>query len=218
MTTETLMTETTTTTNEGVAASKDASTESTLLTTTSENKEGAQQQDATNGQVESKDETKTEGEEVKSEGAPDKYEFTKPETLTAFDDVVIGKFSEVAKELNLTQEAAQKVLDTVAPAIQQRQAETVKAMQESWLESTKADKEIGGEKMGENLGIAKKALDAFGSQELRALLNESGLGNHPEVIRMFYKAGQAISEDKFVGGGNQTNGAKDSDLAGKLYG
>jgi hypothetical protein len=38
----------------------------------------------------------------------------------------------------------------------------------------------------------------FGTPELRTLLNESGLGNHPEVIRMMYRAGKAISEDRFV--------------------
>jgi hypothetical protein len=48
--------------------------------------------------------------------------------------------------------------------------------------------------------VAKKALDAFGTTELRSLLNESGLGNHPEVIRFMFRAGKAISEDSMVTG------------------
>jgi hypothetical protein len=69
--------------------------------------------------------------------------------------------------------------------------------------------------------VAKKALDAFGTAELRSLLNESGLGNHPEVIRFMFRAGKAISEDSMVTG---TKGEAKSarprsfnDLADALY-
>jgi hypothetical protein len=138
------------------------------------------------------------GEEGKTEGAPEKYEF-KAQDGQEFDAGIITAFSEVAKELNLSQDAAQKVLDKVAPVIQSRQSEQVETIRNEWVEQSKTDKEFGGEKLSENLSVAKKALDNFGSPELRALLNESGLGNHPEVIRFMFKAGKAISEDTFVG-------------------
>ena len=65
----------------------------------------------------------------------------------------------------------------------------------------KTDAEIGGDKLPENLAVARKALETFGTPELKALLNESGLGNHPEVIRFFYRSGKAISEDRVIRGG-----------------
>lgn len=136
----------------------------------------------------------------KPEGAPKSYEFKAAEGTT-FDDAVIGAFSEVAKDLNLSQEDAQKVLDKVAPVIQARQAEQITAAQTAWAEQSKADKEFGGDKLQENLAVAKQALDTFGTPELRTLLNESGMGNHPEVIRFMVRAGKAISEDRFVSGG-----------------
>lgn len=137
--------------------------------------------------------------EQKPEGAPEQYAFNAIEGVT-IDEVVVGAFSEVAKELNLPQEQAQKVLDKVAPVIQARQMEQLQVAREGWAEATKSDKEIGGDSLEANLGTAKKALDAFATPELRTLLNESGLGNHPEVIRFFYRTGKAISEDRFVGG------------------
>jgi hypothetical protein len=161
-----------------------------------------QQQQATDGKSADGQQAggdKTEGEQAKPQGAPEKYEFKAPEGTT-FDDAVLGAYSEVAKELNLSQEAAQKVLDKVAPVIQARQAEQIEAMRTAWAQSAMADKEFGGDKLSENLATAKKALDTFGTPELRKLLNETGLGNNPEVIRAFYRAGKAISEDKFVGG------------------
>ena len=226
MTTETLMTDQAATTTEGTAASQDAAT--TQATGTTAPAEGvAATQQATDGQTTdtTADTKPAEGEKTaddqaaKPEGAPEKYEFKAPEGAAAFDDSVLEQFSEVARELNLPQEAAQKVLDKMGPAIQARQAETIQAARNMWAESAKSDKEFGGEKLNENLAVAKKALDQFGSPELRALLNESGLGNHPEMIRVLYRAGKAISEDRFVGSGR---GGKESprgqsDYAKALY-
>jgi len=153
-------------------------------------------------------------------GAPEKYEFT-PAEGAAFDDVVIGELSSVAKELDLSQGAAQKLVDRLGPKIAERtlvaQAEAFKATNEEWVASAKADKEFGGDKLNENLAVAKKALDAFGTPELRELLNTTGIGNHPEFIRAFYRAGLTVSEDKFVSGGTRP-AARNTDHATALYG
>lgn len=138
----------------------------------------------------------TDGE--KPAGAPEKYEFAAPEGQQ-LDDAVLGAYSEAAKELNLSQDAAQKVLSKVAPVILARQLERQAEMVKGWETASVTDKEFGGEKLNENIAIAEKALATFGSPELRSMLKESGLGKHPEVIRMLFKAGKAISEDGFVG-------------------
>jgi hypothetical protein len=154
-----------------------------------------------------------EGEKAKPEGAPESYEFAPIEGVN-FDTEVIGAFSEAAKKANLTQDAAQGLLAEVAPVMAARQAAQIEAAKTAWAESSKADKEFGGEKLQANLAVAQKAMDAFGSPELKTLLNESGLGNHPEVIRLLFKAGNAISEDRFRGG---SSGAQPTSDARRLY-
>lgn len=158
--------------------------------------------------------------EAKPQGAPEKYEFKSPEGKQ-FDAEVLTTYSEVARELNLSQEAAQRVLDAMAPKMAERQVAQIEAIRNGWAESSKGDKEFGGEKLSENLSVAKKALDAFGTNELRTLLNESGLGNHPEVIRFMYRAGQAISEDRMVNGtkapARNAGPRSFNDLADALY-
>lgn len=142
--------------------------------------------------------------------APESYEFNAPDGVI-FDDTTIGAFSDVAKELNLPQADAQKILDKVGPVMAQRQALALENLNKSWLEGATADKEFGGEKLQENLAVAKKAMDRFGTPALRELLNESRLGNNPEVIRFMYRAGKAISEDKFVAGGPaRPSGSRDA--------
>lgn len=167
-----------------------------------------------------------EGTETKDDavqGAPEKYEFKAPEGQK-FDDALTAQYSEIARELNLPQDAAQKVIDKMAPAIAARQLEAVKQQAENWQKQSEADKQFGGEKFAENLGTAKKALDAFASPELKKMLGDfdvkdnpqgTGLQRHPEVIRMFLKLGQAISEDnKIVTGHGLT---PEQSAAAKLY-
>lgn len=157
------------------------------------------------------------GTDAQEQGAPEKYEFQMPEGVVV-DDTTVEAFSEIAKELNMPQEAAQKILDKVAPVMAQRQAETLASLSNSWIEGVRGDKEIGGDKLQQNLAVAKKAMDTFGTPELSALLNESRLGNHPEVIRFMLRAGKAISEDTKVVTGNATRPNLGSrDAAKSLY-
>lgn len=149
-------------------------------------------------------ETKT--DEVK---VPESYDLHMPEGVE-LDKAAADEFTTIAKELKLDQSAAQKLADIAAKQAQ-RQAESHAKLVESWVEQVKTDKDLGGDKLEENLGIARKALDTFGTPELKDVLNASGLGNHPEVIRAFLKAGKAISEDRFVTGaptGTTTDPAK----------
>jgi hypothetical protein len=151
--------------------------------------------------------------------APEAYEFKAPEGRV-FDSEVMASYSQVAKELNLSQESAQRLLDAVGPKMAERQMAMIEATRNGWADSSKSDREFGGEKLSENLGVAKKALDAFGTTELRTLLNETGLGNHPELIRFMFRAGKAISEDRMVSGSaTQAKAGPRSfaDLAEALY-
>ena len=138
-------------------------------------------------------------DETKPEGAPEKYEFKAPEGKE-YDSAVLDSFSSAAKAANLSQDAAAKLLESMAPTLATRQAEQVKAIQTGWAEASKTDKDFGGEKLQENLAVAQKALTAFATPDLRKLLDETGLGNHPEVIRAFVKIGKGMSEDSFVAG------------------
>ena len=205
MTEETLMTEQAGNTTEGQATSQTTEGAATEATAQGQTQQATEGQTTEGQQAEG---AKTEDDKGKPEGAPEKYEFKAPEGAT-FDEQVIEQFSEVAKELNLPQDAAQKILDKMGPKIQARQMEAIEAARTDWANSAKADKEFGGDKLNENLSVAKKALDQFGTPELRTLLNDSGLGNHPEVIRLLYRAGKATSEDGFINGSRGNGAPKD---------
>lgn len=144
---------------------------------------------------------------------PESYELKMPDGVQ-LDSAAAEEFTAIAKELKLDQAAAQKLAD-IGAKMATRQAEAHAQLVETWTAQVKADKEIGGDKLDENLGIARKAIDTFGSPELKALLNSTGMGNHPEVVKLAFKVGKAISEDRFVTGSPKGNASNDP--AKKLF-
>ncbi|MGA9070078.1 MAG: hypothetical protein WB424_07480 [Terracidiphilus sp.] len=192
-----------------IEASSPSETPATLLTTVSKETDSTQQTQPAQTQTLTSAETPvTETKPLESSETPvvpENYTFTAPEGKQ-FDPQVLESFSGAAKEAGLTQDAAQKLVEKMAPALAARQADQVKAIQTEWFNASTADKEFGGEKLQENLGVARKALDTFGTPELRKLLNDTGLEKNPEIIRFMFRAGKAISEDKFVSGNSTGSG------------
>ncbi|EMR6446139.1 peptidase [Citrobacter freundii] len=141
--------------------------------------------------------------EQKPEGAPEKYEF-KPAEGQELDTAALEQFEPIARELNLTNEQAQKMVDLygtkIMPMVQQQQVEAWQKTTEQWAADVKADKEIGGDKLTSNLSAAQRALAQFGTPELKEYLEGTGLGNHPELVKAFVKVGKAMSEDGMVTG------------------
>lgn len=135
-------------------------------------------------------------EKDKKPAVPEKYEFAAPEGQE-LDANALAVFEPIAKELGLTQEQAQKLVD-IYPQIQQQQAEVWSKQVADWGEQVKADKEIGGDKFNASVGAAQRALDQFGNPELREYLQVSGLGNHPALVRFCAKVGKSMAEDSFV--------------------
>ena len=201
-----------------------------LMTEANQTNEGDTQQSVDNATSEQTTDTQQQAENVQNqqvsdetavesetsdqeavEGAPETYEFNRQvaDAPNELDPEVVTAFGEVAKDLNLPQEAAQKVLDKVAPVIQARQAKAIEEVKVNWANDSQADQEFGGENFDSNLTVAKSALDTFGNDALKSLLAETGFGNHPEIIRFMYRAGQAISEDSYVG---NSEGAKGNSI------
>ena len=177
----------------------DSSPETTEASTPTESTESAANKE------EGQDNTET---EVAS--APEEYgTFELPDNFD-MNDETLGEYHTFAKENGLTQEQAQRGVDMVA---QMKQAEMTQWVdqQKSWVDDAKKDAEYGGDKFEENIAVAVKARDSFGTPEFNEMLDSSGLGNHPEMIRFLNRVGKQISEDGVIVGGssisNQTREA-----------
>jgi hypothetical protein len=137
-----------------------------------------------------------------------------PEGVEVDAEAAAG-LKDLAKELGLTQDQAQKFADLgskMAAAQLAKQAVTI----EQWGKDAAVDKEFGGEKLQENLAIAKGAMSKL-APGLAPVLESTGLGNHPEIIRAFWRAGLMMADDKVVTPGNPGNGNAGKSLADILY-
>lgn len=119
----------------------------------------------------------------------------------AVDQTQMAKYKDLAKNLNLKPEAAQAILDFEA----ERLSAGAAAAAAAWQEQVKQEH---GDKLPLVLATCAKAIDQFGGDELRTLLDQTGLGNHPLLVKAFYKAGTLMKEDKSV----SSNGTATGDL------
>lgn len=135
----------------------------------------------------------------KPQAAPEKYEgFTLPEGIQP-DTALLDKAVPLFKELKLSQEAAQKLVTLQAEHAKAnfeavvKQAETQRAQ---FLEGLKQQtiKDLGPDYLKE-LAFAAKAMDHFGGQEFRKLMDETGLGMHPLMAKTLIAIGKTMSED-----------------------
>lgn len=131
---------------------------------------------------------------------PEKYELAAPEGFT-LEPETTAQFETIAREMKLTNEQANKLVPLAAQLVQKqvaKQQEAHATQVQKWLESSKTDKDFGGEKFDASIKQAKVAVEKFGTPLLKELLDGTGLGNHPEVIRLFHRIGNAIAEDSLV--------------------
>ena len=134
-----------------------------------------------------------------ADGPPEAYEFRAPDGRE-YSPETLAAYGTVARELGLTQDQAARILDHMAPVIESQQAQAVQAIRGEWLKTTQADPEIGGRNLEATVLSARAALDRYGSPELKTLLDQSGLGDHPEVVRFFARVGASTSDDTVLTG------------------
>lgn len=161
----------------------------------------------------------TEGTEA-PDGAPESYEdFEIPEGAE-LDATVVESAKSLAKDLGLSQANAQRVADLLAgQALAQTKAMTegVQRVHSEWAAELKADSEVGGDKLPENLAAAKAAMLATTTPQMQMLLERTGLGNNVEVVRHFLRIAPAFAESRHVPGSAPPSSGQKS-AAQVLYG
>ncbi len=147
------------------------------------------------------DEASQDVKPVEGETAAVEYgEFTLPEGRE-MDTDSLNELLPIAKEHGLPQEAVQKFIDIADGMIGKVEAaqnvmldEQVKTWDKEWHE----DPEIGGLKYDKSLAQMNAAIDRFGPEGLRELLEETQFIKHPKLGKLLANIGAAISEDQIV--------------------
>lgn len=136
-----------------------------------------------------------------TEPKPGEYQLNMPEGVTVDPDLLTAA-TPVLRDLGLSDEQASKLV----PLAQSVQAQFVSSMtahhkelRSTWQSEAKADTTIGGDNWKESVRLAGSALNEGGAgpgSEVRKLLNETGLGDHPAFIRLFRNIGLKLAGGK----------------------
>lgn len=156
------------------------------------------------------DKAKSENEYL---GAVETYDIKTPEGFEV-DEEIKGEFTTAAKEIGLSQKGVERLV-AIQTKMEENQAKRTADLVKAWGEDVRKDKEIGGKDFEANAAYGRQFLADFGNEKVGVLLDKTGLGNHPEVVRMFVRAGKAMGEARAEKGGN-SNDKKDA--AEILYG
>jgi hypothetical protein len=148
------------------------------------------------------------GEEPKpATQVPEKYELKLPDEST-LDPATIERTAATARELGLSQDAAQGVLNFAAKladdhvdallAAQQPGGADWEKRQTDWKAKIAADPDIGGSKLEASQNLAKRVLVTFFDPEVTKFLHETGYASHPGVVKALVQIGKAMSEDRLI--------------------
>jgi hypothetical protein len=149
-------------------------------------------------------------------------DFVIPEGMQKNEDL-INNFIPLAKELKLTQEQAQKLVDLQTSALMADREKSLKDFEEFKEQTRNETKNYLGVDYKKELSYAKKAIDTFLSgdekKEFMTFLDETGIGDRKEFINILRKVGKEFTEGRFVEGKNNTKKEIDPalSLAGGLY-
>jgi len=140
-----------------------------------------------------------EGDGGSDEGPPETYEL-KPAEGQEFNPALLTKFEEHARANGMTNEQAQTMLTDLAATQAANTKDAIDGIHTQWREEFQADKALGGDNLKQTLADAAAFVKAFGSTELPALLERTGLGNNIHVVGAFAHAARAIGPDRLVAG------------------
>ncbi len=114
----------------------------------------------------------------------------------------------------MTREQAERSLEMLHSRFQMAQ-EQFAAQRQDWIAEIRADREFGGGRLKASLADAKRALAAFDADgSVRVMLDETGYGDNPAVIRLFARIGRAFGEDRMITG---RGGREGRPLEERLY-
>lgn len=129
-------------------------------------------------------------------GEGEDYDFTLPEGVE-MDAAMAEAMSPLLKQMNIGRADANALAEALTGYLSGQAEATMNAYVEKvegWTAAARKDPELGAD-WEKNTQIANAGLQKFGTPELTAALQETGMSNHPEMIRFMYRVAKATGND-----------------------
>jgi DNA-binding transcriptional MerR regulator len=129
-----------------------------------------------------------------------------------YDPALLADFKKQAFENGMSNEGVRKMTEWYKN-VEMAKAEALNKAraQHSDMQILQLKQEFGT-RFDQEVGNARKALDAYTDKEFRKYMDETGLGNHPALVKAFAKIGRELSEDRLVQSETASRLAQDESL------
>ena len=126
-------------------------------------------------------------------------------------------FRKTAYDNKLLPEQANALFDFVNTQVREENQRIQQGQEDDLSQGINNLREEWGEAFDQNVFKAKAAVKEFGGEDFQKYLNDSGLGNNPELIKIFSKIGsEFMKEDNFEGSARPAYAMSPSDAQAKI--
>lgn len=130
--------------------------------------------------------------------SPDKYDIRLEED-SKLDEATVNDIKGMAHKLGLNSKQAQQLISEMDSITATKLKESEEAYKQNFDKSVENLQKEWGKAFDKNLGNAQFVVRSFGDDNFVKFLDESGMGNNPEVIRFLSKIGNELGEDSIKG-------------------
>lgn len=145
---------------------------------------------------------------------------TLPEGLT-FADEDMNNFLAIINNQGISHaERAQALIDLQANLTTKSSEAGSQAwndQQQAWQNEVQNDPELGGANLQTTLANVGRVMDKFGTPEIRSAFDQTGAGNHPQIVRFLNELGKQFTEATPAAPGSPTN-TQSASTADRIFG
>ncbi len=129
----------------------------------------------------------------------------RPEQSDGYDlgednEGVLDNFKQFSHDIGLSQHQAENILGAYNDIQEQEAEDFQQSIKDLEVHSTIELQKEWGKNYDGNLDYARRAYAQFGTPELTEIMDGSGFGNHPEIIKAFSRVGQLLGEESLAVG------------------
>jgi hypothetical protein len=150
---------------------------------------------------------------------PSKYELPNLAEDAQFqpNEEFTEEFKQKAHELGLSNEQVKALYSWYVEGVGEKEVQQMQERAQEFRDNSEAQlrKEFGNS-YNERMQAAKTAVEQFGGDELKQVLDQTGLGNHPAVVKAFAEMGKQLSEDTIGGSAKGQFGRTPDEAASQI--
>ncbi len=113
-------------------------------------------------------------------------------------------FRQFAHQLGLNNQQAETIYQAYQQDIAERDQASQQEFEQFEVDNLSALQEEWGDQFNHNLEMARRAFMNFATPEAVQVIEETGMGNHPELLKVFARIGEVLAEDSVLPGTNNS--------------